>query len=107
MDSGLVEVYDGISKWGGICGISWGLNDALRVCRHMGYGSALYAFSTLPDVEGQELFLRGIFYCPNSALGEQPLGNCSYRAFDICPTGCYLWAGVVCAESTPEGNYGT
>ena len=49
-------MFDGISKWGHICGIGWSYEEADVVCRYMGFSSAVRAFTV--RLENAEYFIN-------------------------------------------------
>ena len=71
-NTGIVEVFDGISKWGGICGSrEWSYKDAYVACRHLGFSSALVAFTKDPPRENYDYFIN-----------ELSCNKERYRSFD-------------------------
>ena len=89
-NSGVVEVFNGVSEWGHICGIRWnrGITAADAICRHLRYPSALSTYQFSVDSQTR-IFTRG-FTCSEGDSIEQ-----CYVSPWLNPT-CLSIAGVVC-----------
>ena len=62
-NSGVLEVYDGISQWGFICPTPYlSYEDADIVCRHLGYSSAVRAYTVVDEDanRNRKFFLKGL-----------------------------------------------
>ena len=92
--SGLVEVFDGISEWGYICGSSWDYEDADVVCHQLGYSKALRAFTEIREHEHHEYFINFV----NCGLSRKiSLEECMYYSWTTQPRYCESGvAGVDC-----------
>eukprot|EP00731_Ephydatia_muelleri_P013551 Em0007g861a len=93
---GRVEVrYNSTSAWGTVCTVQWTIEDALVVCRMLGFTSASRAVTN-------GIFGRGtgaIWLSNVSCLGnEASIANCGFRGWGN--TGCTHAqdAGVVCSD---------
>ena len=92
---GRVEVnHNGF--WGTVCGDSnWDLQDAMVVCRQLGYGTAVSAL-------GRGVFGRGsgpIWYDDVRCSGhEANLTQCGHRGLGVHSCGHQDDAGVICAS---------
>ena len=76
--SGLVEVFDGISKWGYICGLQWNFEEADTVCRQLGYSLALRAFTGTEEHADYEYYIINV----NCGLSsKKSLEECSYTSW--------------------------
>ena len=91
---GRVEVYVG-GQWGTICSLGWSIEDALVVCRMLGFPSAsravtngVYGLGTGP------VWLSNV----NCHGNESSLANCTYTGLNN--TGCLHSqdAGLVCSD---------
>ena len=94
--SGLVEVFDGISKWGYICGSRWDFEDADTVCRQLGYSSALRAFTKIPEHDDYEYYINRV-NC--GVLRRKSLEECTYYSWTVQYRFCgygIVPAGVEC-----------
>ena len=95
--SGVLQVYDGISKWGFVCGeIRFDLRRQIAdvVCRSLGYAWALSFFTDEPRDEN---FIRRL-HC---GIGTHDIEQCMLegwrRSYDNRHN-CEKSAGIVCAE---------
>ena len=93
---GRVEVrYNSTSAWGTVCTVQWTIEDALVVCRMLGFTSASRAVTN-------GIFGRGtgaIWLSNVSCVGnEASIANCGFRGWGN--TGCTHAqdAGVVCSD---------
>ena len=91
-DRGVVEVFDGVSNWGTICGAHWGYSEAHVACRHMGYASAFTFFSETSQ-PGIDPFINRASCTATSTSFDQ----CTFSPW-ISFRGCFTpMAGVVCS----------
>ncbi|XP_038069843.1 deleted in malignant brain tumors 1 protein-like [Patiria miniata] len=91
---GRVEVYvDGV--WGTVCDDNWDLSDAMVVCRQLGYGNALFAYS-----RADRYFGRGsgrIKYDNVNCRGDESMLHLCPLSTDV-HCGYFDVAGVVCSS---------
>ena len=73
--SGLVEVFDGISRWGYICGRRWNFEAADTVCRQLGYSSALSSFTKTAEHADYEYYITSVL-C--GVPRKKSLEECNY-----------------------------
>ncbi len=99
----IVEVYDGISRWGQICPDTWMTPQAQYVCRQFGYAGFVAAIrAPLQDTQLNN----------STTMKLVQLRNCNpetsfFECMDAMSTECdcsVLNAGVVCSTS-PIGIY--
>ena len=85
--------YNG--EWGTVCDVGWDLNDAIVVCRQLGFGDASRAEfnAALPPAENVVLLILLSHVSCNGT--EEQLFDC---LFDISDVGCTHSndAGVIC-----------
>ena len=92
---GRVEVSNGGGTWGTICSSQWTIEDALVVCRMLGFASASRAVINGRYGPGTgPVWLANV----NCAGSEATIANCSYVGWGN--TGCDHTqdAGVVCSD---------
>uniref|UniRef100_A0A3Q1I898 SRCR domain-containing protein n=1 Tax=Anabas testudineus TaxID=64144 RepID=A0A3Q1I898_ANATE len=97
--SGRVEIYYN-NIWGTACDNGWDLNDASVVCRELGYGAALGAFSLASSGEDTgQIWLDDVDCSGN----ESSLTECQHNGFGKHNCRHSKDAGVVCSgeESVP------
>ena len=89
--AGRVEVnHNGV--WGTVCSLrNWDLQDAMVVCRQLGYGTAV---SALSNVETGPIW----YYDVSCSGHEAYLTQCGHRRFGSLYFTCYQAAGVICAS---------
>ena len=91
---GRVEVYHN-SVWGTVCDGDWDLQDAMVVCRQLGYGTAVSAlgFAAFGWGSGQ------IWYDDVRCSGhEANLTQCGHRGLGVHNCGHREDAGVICTS---------
>ena len=81
---GRVQVYSG-EAWAAVCQDAWDLNDAIVVCRELGFEQAIDVDEFFGQVNGQEIIRSGlecvgnettVSKCRHSGLGD---GLCQDR----------------------------
>ena len=95
---GRVEIYH-YYNWGTVCDDEWDLNDAMVVCRQLGYLSATEAPGQAHFGQGSEeapIFMDGV-----QCLGSETLlSSCNFNGWG--EEDCNHWedAGVVCTNES-------
>ncbi|KAI5624569.1 lysyl oxidase-like 2A isoform X1, partial [Silurus asotus] len=104
---GRVEVLaerNGSMVWGTVCSDSWGIMEAMVVCRQLGYGFANHAFQETwywqTQVGSNAVVMSGV-RCSGT---EMSLAQCLHHGKHVnCPKGGGRFAaGVSCTESAPD-----
>ena len=91
---GRVEIYHN-SFWGTVCDELWDLQDAMVVCRQLGYGTAVGALGFAAFGEG-----RGpVWYSNVQCSGrEANLAQCAHSGLGVHNCDHSRDAGVICAS---------
>ena len=99
----VVEVYDGISRWGRICPDEWALEHAQFVCKHFGYRTALGAIEIRSDditylSNGStiENMIEVTSRCHSDSTTNSFVDSCTRTAISIECECSQLNAGVIC-----------
>ncbi|XP_063967901.1 uncharacterized protein LOC129280078 [Lytechinus pictus] len=88
---GIVEIYLGSKGWFGTCDKEWGINEAIVVCRQLGFPGAIGGFPNVMQAGGSLLLSRE-WRCSGTE-------NALYDCINYHPTyPCYQFAGVKCHE---------
>ncbi|XP_028830124.1 lysyl oxidase homolog 2A [Denticeps clupeoides] len=104
---GRVEVLvdrNGSTVWGTVCSESWGVMEAMVVCRQLGMGFASHAFQETwywqGDASADDVVMSGV-RCSGT---EMSLPQCLHHGKHIsCPKGGGRFAaGVSCTETAPD-----
>ncbi|XP_063962816.1 deleted in malignant brain tumors 1 protein-like isoform X2 [Lytechinus pictus] len=84
------------NQWGTVCDDSWGINDAIVVCRQLGFPSAISAPTSAHFGQGSgTIWLDDV----NCAGNENSLMDCGHRGIGVHNCAHSEDAGVVCSAS--------
>ena len=90
---GRVEVYHS-DQWGTICDDGWGLEEAIVICRQLGYPTALEAPQFAQFGQGSGVIWMDNVQCNGS---EHHIGECSFHGWGIHDCSHREDASVICA----------
>ena len=91
---GRVEVFHN-GAWGTVCDDDWDLQDAMVVCRQLGYGTAVGALERAAYGGGN----GPIWYDSVDCSGSEANPNqCAHRGLGVTYCGHGQDAGVICAS---------
>ena len=93
---GRVEIYNS-GQWGTICDDGWNINDAIVVCKELGFPTALSSFSNAYFGSGTGVIWMDNVRCTGL---ESHLSSCTFNGWGIHNCGHYEDAGVRCMERT-------
>ena len=91
---GRVEVLHKVT-WGTVCDYGWDLQDAMVVCRQLGYGRAVRALRSAAYGEGSGPIWYDSVDCSGS---EANLAQCDHSGLGVSYCGHSEDVGVICAS---------
>ena len=94
---GRVDVYyDG--QWGAICDYGWDINDAMVICRQLGYESALRpTINSAYSIAQNSLLWLDFVSCRGN---ESSIQFCAHSGWGVAYCGVGDEAGVICTSMT-------
>ena len=98
-NGGILQIYNGVNKWGYICSYGWDISDANAACKQLGYSKAAAAFEVAlieEDIQIAEWFLNHVT-C-QSSYNPPSLMDCGFSGFDACSCVTNRMAGVQCTQ---------
>ena len=93
---GRVEIYYR-GSWGTVCDNNWDENDALVVCRQLGYSSAVSAPNRAWFGRGSGKIWLDDVECEGN---ESSIVNCRHRPWGVHNCGHYYDASVICSSKS-------
>ena len=91
---GRVEVFSN-GTWGTICDDFWGLDDAMVICRELGFSGAVQALSRAAFGRGSGPILLDDVFCTGT---EETVFDCQHRGIGNHNCEHYDDAGVRCGK---------
>ena len=82
-------------RWGTVCDDLWDINDALVVCRQLGYPSAVSAPYRARFGQGSGTIWLDNVQCQGY---ESSIGNCNHASWGVHNCGHHEDASVVCSS---------
>ena len=82
-------------SWGTVCDHNWDENDALVVCRQLGYSSAVSAPNRALFGQGSGKIWLDDVECQGN---ESSIVNCQHRPWGVQDCGHYYDASVICSS---------
>ena len=95
-----MQVFDGVSKWGHICGTYWDYKNSEIVCRYMGFSSAV-GYSSVAR-ENAEFFINKVV-C--STKNDTSLEQCLFTGWTNVNRHCAI-NEVVAVECSGKQSKG-